>query len=135
LARGIWPALKNIPNINRIAGQPHGLDDLGQQLARLPNERFALLILIGTRRFPNEHQLRIQAAYAKYDIPARRGQVRALHTCHRPLPQLRECGRLGLRTKHDRRRSDCFLARQRQAERLFNGRFRLCGLGRDRCRP
>jgi hypothetical protein len=46
----------------------HRLDDFGQQLARLSNERFALLVFICSGGFADKHKLRVDAAYAEYNI-------------------------------------------------------------------
>ena len=71
-----------------LAGQPHRLDHLGQQLTRPAHERFALQVLIFARGLADEHQFRLGIAHAKNHAVSPRRQVRTLHADRRPLRQM-----------------------------------------------
>ena len=50
-----WTALQHVADVDIVATQLHGLDDLRQQLPRLADKRQPLPILVGARGFPNKH--------------------------------------------------------------------------------
>lgn len=79
LAGRVGPAFQNVGDVNVRARKSGGLDDFREQLSGATDERFALFVFIRARRFADEHQLRVNAPDAEYNIFARRCEVRAFH--------------------------------------------------------
>ena len=115
LAGSVGPALEDVGDIDRIAGQPHGLDDPREQLAGLADEGFALFIFVGARGFADEHEFGVDIADAEDHVFARGGQVRAFDAGHDLRTQFGESGGLGLGAK--RRSGGGCAGRSGQGER------------------
>src|SRR5688500_18210085 len=64
------PALDHVGDVDLVAGQADGLDDLGQQLAGAAHERLAALVFFFTGRLADEHQPRFRIADAEDDLRA-----------------------------------------------------------------
>ena len=63
------PAFDDVRDIDVVAAESDGLDDLGQQLAGTPDKRNALDVFVSSRRLADEHQVGRWIANAKYDLP------------------------------------------------------------------
>jgi len=126
LAGRVRAALENIPDIDRLPGQPHCADDLGKQLTRPPNERLALGIFIGARRFADEHEPGVQGTHAKNHVPARRRQPGTLHASQHALAQPGHSRRPGFQTQRRRGRQG------RRRGRRSRGKRRSCRRERGR---
>ena len=61
------PALDDVGNVDLVARQIDGFDDLGQQLARPADKRNPLEIFVVTGCLTNEHQVSGRASHAKYN--------------------------------------------------------------------
>ena len=62
--------LDDVGNIDVAPRERDGFDDLREELPCTPDERFALLVFIGSRRFPDEHQLGLWIPYAEHHLLA-----------------------------------------------------------------
>jgi hypothetical protein len=76
------PMLEDVRDEHIVTGQLDRLDDFREQLARLPDERDTLLVLVGARRFAHDHEVRVGVACTGYRI-LRRGVERAPTACRR----------------------------------------------------
>ena len=68
LAGRVGAALEDIRDKDLVPAQTHRLDDLREQLPRLADERFALLIFIGPGRLTDEHYRRMNVADAIHHV-------------------------------------------------------------------
>ena len=68
--------LQDVGDVNVFALVAHRLNDLRQQLPRATDERFALRVFVGSRRFTDEHQLGARVADAEDDVVAAPDQLR-----------------------------------------------------------
>ena len=72
------PALDHVRDVHVLALQIDRFDDLRQQLPGAADERNALLIFVGARRFADEHQIGVGIADAEDDLlPSERVQLAA----------------------------------------------------------
>jgi hypothetical protein len=97
---GVRAALENIGDEHRLARQTHRLDDTGEELTGLADERFALHIFVRARGFTHEEQLGIGIPDAEDDLRAGfdeglaflAGQHPVTEGLHRSGPFLRGSG-------------------------------------------
>jgi hypothetical protein len=61
-------ALHDVGDVDLLAREAHGSDDLRQQLAGASDERLALFVFIGPRAFPDEHQRRLGIPYSENQV-------------------------------------------------------------------
>src|SRR5205823_8859502 len=73
----VRPALEDVRYVNVLAGEVHRLENSRQQLSGASDERFALLVLVHTGCFADEHQIRVRISYAENCLRARAGEMRA----------------------------------------------------------
>ena len=73
---GVGSALEDIGDIDLFSGELHRREHFGEKISRSANKRFALLVLIGARGFPDEHQASFRIADPKNDLGAGFGEVR-----------------------------------------------------------
>ncbi len=66
------PAFDHVRNVNLIARQADGLDDLRELLSRPTHKRYALQIFIPAWRFPDEHEVGIGISDSEDDRVAPR---------------------------------------------------------------
>ena len=71
------PALDDVGDVDVFAREAHGFDDLREQLPGAANKRLALLVFVGARAFPDEHQARGGVADAEHDVGSPRVQLAA----------------------------------------------------------
>ena len=64
------PALDDVRDVDFFAPQAHGFDHVVEQLSGAADERFALLVFVGARRFADEHQLGMRIAHAEDNLLA-----------------------------------------------------------------
>ena len=64
------PALDDVGDVDVLAPQADGLDDLRQQLPGAADERLALDVFVGARRLAHEHQVGVRVADAEHDLLA-----------------------------------------------------------------
>ena len=71
-------ALDDVRDVDLVARQPDGFDDLREQLTGAPHEWNALDVFVSAGRLADEHQVRISVADAENDLaPAERVQLAA----------------------------------------------------------
>ena len=98
------PALERVGDEHVGARQADLVEELLEQLARLPDEGQPLLVLVLARRLADEHQVRVGVARAEHDGVARRGELRAAGAVPRLLVDgLERLSALLLRRRHDQR--------------------------------
>ena len=73
--RHIRAALENVGDVNISARETHRLDNFGEQLAGPTDERFALRVFIGARRFTDEHDLGIRIANSENGLRAGASEI------------------------------------------------------------
>ena len=82
---------KHVANVDVFAAlDPTRFDDVIQQLAGSAHEWFSLLILVGARGLPNEHDLRIGISHAEHSLSSRRSQFGAACALSDSLCQCRK---------------------------------------------
>ena len=78
--RAFWhvgAAFEDVGDVDIVAGQSHGVDDFGKEFPGASDKWLALLIFVRSRRFADEHQLRIWVADTENSLRAECGQVLA----------------------------------------------------------
>src|SRR6266508_1083611 len=81
-------AAHRVDDVDLLAGRPHRLDDLRQQLSGGSHERQPLLVFLATRRFADEHQVRFRVSGAEDDPGTRAGKLAARAAGEKPLERL-----------------------------------------------
>ena len=91
LAGRVRPAFQNVGDVDVAARKAGGQKNFREQLPGATDERLALFVFIRTRRFADEHQLRVNVADAKNNRRARRRKVRTFHARQRAFAQRGKC--------------------------------------------
>jgi len=86
-----WSALQGVQNVDLLAPQRAGFNDLIQQLPRRAHEGLTLAILIGSGRFAHEAQTRFRVSNAEHRLGAGRCQLGTLSACSDFLAKLSQC--------------------------------------------
>ena len=73
-------AFQNVTNVDVFPLHPARHDDPVEQLPCWPNERLALPVFVGARRFTHETNVRVELADAKHRLGARRDELAAPRT-------------------------------------------------------
>ena len=77
VGRHVRAALEDIGDVNLGAGELHGRDHLGEELAGFTDERLTLFVLIGTGSLANKHQFGLRITHAEDHLGAGFGEVGA----------------------------------------------------------
>src|SRR5688572_17685341 len=91
-----WSTLDDVSDVDVLARQLDGLDDLRQQLAGAADEWLALDVFVGARRLADEHQVGVRVADAKHHLLAA-GRVQLAAAAVAPDVAARGVERLGHR--------------------------------------
>ena len=87
LARGVGAALEDVGDEDLFAAEPHGDDDLGEQLAGLADKRLPPGILIRPRSLSDEHEPGMDVTHPEDDGVAGGDEVGTFRTGEHPGPQ------------------------------------------------
>ncbi len=71
------PALDHVRDVHVLAGHADPAQELVEELARLADERVALLVLVEAGRLADEHQLGVRVPDAEDDLGAALGKAAA----------------------------------------------------------
>jgi len=88
LARGVGAALEDVGDEDLAAAEPHGRDDLGEQLAGPAYKRLPLGILIRPRSLADEHDPGMDVAHPEHDGFAGGDEVGTLRAGDYPGPEI-----------------------------------------------
>ena len=103
--RQLRAPIHDVADVDIAAGQPHRLNHPCEQLPRGTDERLALKFFLRARRLSHEHDPRIEAPHAEYDLLAGPDMRPAHRVVQHQLPQRRPAdGLVAGRQNHVRRR-------------------------------
>jgi hypothetical protein len=77
LGRHVRAAFQNVGDVDFVAGELHGGDHLGEELACPADKRLPLLILVRSGSLADKHELGLRVAHAEDHLSTGFGQMRA----------------------------------------------------------